>query len=218
MSEINQTMRKIQFKLGEFYHIYNRGNNKRQIFFDNVDFHRFLQGMEEFNTENPVGSLFLNSLRKKKGELRGQASQPLVEFVSYCLNPNHFHFIVKQNLDGGIQKFMHRLGTGYSYYFNGRHRGSGGLFQGPYKAIHVESNEYLLHLSAYVNLNNKVHEVSLFKSSWDEYQKGIKSLCNKEIILSQFKSGSDYLKFSKDTFRTIKKRKDMAKIMLEEKE
>lgn len=71
---------------------------------------------------------------------------------------------------------MHRLCTGFSKYFNGKHQRSGALFQGPFKAVHVDINEYLLHVSAYVNLNNRVHRLgrSASKSSWEEYLKGKK--------------------------------------------
>jgi len=52
---------------------------------------------------------------------------------------------------------MKRVSGGYSYYFNKRHQRSGTLFQGPFKAKHINDNNYLLHLSGYINLNNKVH-------------------------------------------------------------
>src|SRR3989344_6029483 len=142
-------MRKIKFTTGELYHIYNRGNNKRTIFSKPQDLNRFLQGMNDFNTINPIGSLYLNSFRK---ELRGSTSK-LVNFICYCLNPNHFHFIVKQTAEEGITKLMHRIGTGYTRYFNDQYENSGSLFQGRFKANLIDSNKYLLHLSAYINLN-----------------------------------------------------------------
>lgn len=107
------SVRKIQFAVGEFYHVYNRGTDKRTIFSDDQDFMRFLQSMEEFNGPNPVGSLYQNSFRKKQ-QLRSKASkfkdsdkeEKLVEIIAYCLNPNHYHFILQQVAEKGIEKFM----------------------------------------------------------------------------------------------------------------
>lgn len=212
-------MRKEIFVNGEFYHIYNRGNNKREVFLDRKDLQRFFQSMQEFNSEEPIGSLYLNSF--KENQHRNSTSR-LVDFLCFCLNPNHYHFIIVQLVDKGIEKFMHRLGTGYTKYFNEKHKNSGSLFQGRYKAIHINSNNYLLHLSAYVNLNYKVHQLRSstsqcgFKSSWDEYQKNFKGMCKKEIVLSQFKSREDYKRFAMNALVISRTRKDMEKLLLEE--
>lgn len=211
-------MRKINFENNQFYHVYNRGNNKRPIFLDRFDLQRFIQGIVEFNCEEPIGSIFENAFREPK--LGSLASKPrLVDVVAYCLNPNHFHLILKQQVDDGVSKFMHRQGTGYTKYFNEKYKNSGSLFQGPYKAIHVDSNEYLLHLSAYVNLNSEAHNRSIDNqeenktilsiSSWQEYVTGTSGLCNKDIILSQFNKISEYEKFALDSLATIRLRKDM---------
>ncbi len=207
-------MRKIEFANGEYYHIFNRGNNKRPIFIDDKDFSRFFQSMNEFNSIEPIGSIFENSFRKP---LLGSSASKLVDFACYCLNPNHFHFILKQIVDNGIQKFMHRIGTGYTKYFNKKYDFSGSLFQGKYKAIHIDSNEYLLHLSAYINLNDRVHQLgsSASKSSLGEYLAGSGGFCEKSIILSQFKSMVEYKKFAEDSLRVIRERKEMEKLLLE---
>jgi len=211
-------MRKIKFTTGELYHIYNRGNNKRTIFSKPQDLNRFLQGMNDFNTINPIGSLYLNSFRK---ELRGSTSK-LVNFICYCLNPNHFHFIVKQTAEEGITKLMHRIGTGYTRYFNDQYENSGSLFQGRFKANLIDSNKYLLHLSAYINLNGDAHSLrgsasQLSISSWNEYIQGDEhkknSLCNKKIILSQFKNLLEYKKFAEESLINIKFRKEMLELL-----
>src|SRR3989344_7139585 len=126
-------MRKEVFVNGGFYHIYNRGNNKRKVFLGRGDLERFFQSMQEFNSEEPIGSIHISSF--KEPLLRSSTSK-LVDFVCFCLNPNHYHFIIRQLTDKGIEKFMHRLGTGYTNYFNEKHKCSGSLFQGRYKAIH----------------------------------------------------------------------------------
>jgi len=211
-------MRDIKFTNGEFYHIYNRGNNKRPIFQHFFDLQRFFQSMDEFNVQGPIGSIYVNSFKKDLLSSSTTKSERLVDFVCYCLNHNHYHFLIKQLADGGITEFMHKLGSGYTRYFNEKYKLNGGLFQGRFKAIHVDSNDYLLHLSAYINLNNKVHKLSssttkLSKSSWDEYVRpaGSNNFCEKDIISSQFKNASGYRKFAEDSLRTIKDKKDLEK-------
>lgn len=209
-------MRKEEFANGEFYHIFNRGVDKREIFSDSFDSKRFFQGMDEFNCIQPIGSIYENSFLKEKNKSKSD-SKKLVNFVCYCLNPNHYHFMLEQLADNGIEKFMHRLGVGYTKYFNSKHKRTGSLFQGNFKAVHVDSNEYLLHLSAYINLNYKVHQLELGnlvsklgvpKSSFDEFiGKSKENFCKKEIILEQFKTPYEYEEYSYGSLEEIIKRR-----------
>ena len=112
-------MRKIKFINGEFYHIYNRGVEKRNIFEDQYDIQRFIQSMEEFNTINPIGSLYESSFLPDEIKAK-RKSKRLVNFIAYCLNPNHYHFILEQFVEQGVRQFMHRLSGGYTWYFNKR--------------------------------------------------------------------------------------------------
>jgi len=213
----NKKMRKVPFRKGEFYHIYNRGVDKRNIFSDQADFQRFFRSIAEFNTLEPIGSIFENSTKKKIKEKFGHRMSKLVNVVCYCVNPNHYHLILEQKAENGIEKFMQRLGNGYTKYFNHKHIRSGVLFQGRFKSIHIDSNEYLLHLSVYVNLNNLVHKIKfghpMSKSSWDEYIKNKSlNLCNNmEVILGQFKNKKEYENFAKDFVGSIIERKALAK-------
>src|SRR3989338_5941081 len=208
-------MRNIKFAIKEFYHIYNRGVDKRNIFMNSDDVNRFLFCMLVFNTEDPVGSIYLNFLEKKrKQKLRSSAphkSKKLVNFVAYCLNQNHYHFILEPLVEDGVQKFMHKLSTGYTNFFNEKYKRSGSLFQGKYKAIHVSSNEYLLYLSVYVNCNYKVHRglnkkwmSGLSISSFREYVGKVKKpFCFKDIILEQFGSLREYENYCGSTLSII---------------
>ncbi len=205
-------MRNITFAENEFYHVYNRGVDKRIIFNNSSDIERFFDSMKEFNKIEPIGSLHENIYDKKKG--REKEDGVLVRYVAYCLNPNHYHFILEQVAEKGIERFMHRLGTGYTKYFNTRYKRSGSLFQGRFKAIHIDSNEYLLHLSAYINLNSSIHTKtfgsSASKNSWDEYTtEGKSAFCTKGIILDQFSSKEDYRSFAKESEKDIIKRKEL---------
>jgi putative transposase len=130
---------------------------------------------------------------------------------------------MEQVTDRGIEKLMQRIGTGYTNYFNNKNKRPGSLFQGRFKAIHVDSNEYLLHLSAYVNLNDRVHQLGSpasklvnSMSSWREYTDKInktggnakRGICEKEIIFGQFRSKSEYKVFAVDSLKAIRERKD----------
>lgn len=211
-------IRKTPFVEGEYYHVYNRGVDKRNIFSDEFDVQRFFQSMEEFNAIDPIGSIYQNSFTKDTSSNQLGSSTPklkLVNFVSYCLNQNHYHFILEQVSDKGIEKFMHRLGTGYTNYFNKKNKRTGALFQGKFKAVHIGSNEQLLHVSAYVNLNDKVHQLGSrtpklmhSRSSWGEYVADHKNnFCSKDIILEQFKNIKEYQKFAESSLNDILKRK-----------
>lgn len=205
------------FAIGEFFHIYNRGVDKRIIFTDEHDIRRFFKSMLEFNTIDPIGSLYENSFRQLGGwtpKLTGK----LINIIAYCLNPNHFHLILEQLVDGGVSEFMKRLG-GYTSYFNNKYERSGALFQGKFKAVHIDSNEYLLHVGSYVNLNDRVHQLGgstpkLVKSmsSWREYtDKEIEGICEKEIILGQFGNIEEYKKFAFSSLESIIKKKEELK-------
>jgi len=216
--------RKTTFANGEVYHVYNRGTDKRDIFVEEYDQSRFLQSMIEFNTLDPIGSIYAHSFHKSD-QLRSQASklaseendeEKLVEIIAYCLNQNHYHFILKQVSDRGIEKYMQRIGTGYTKYFNSKYERSGVLFQGKFKAIHIDTNEYLLHASAYVNLNDRVHHFNQLrslasKSSWGAYV-GSGNIANgvpieKNIVLGQFRNPSEYAGFAENSLRgTLERR------------
>lgn len=213
----NCNMRKKPFVNKEYYHIFNRGVDKRKVFLDGNDFNRFLQSMDEFNSIAPIGSIYENSFNKKRIKL-GYSMSKLVNFVCYCVNPNHYHFLLEQVVDSGIEKFMQRLGNGYTKFFNNKYLRSGSLFQGRYKSVHIDSNEYLLHLSVYINLNDRIHRLghSMSKSSWDEYIGGDNySFCNKNIILDQFNKVKDYEVFANDSLEPIIQKKEMKNFLLE---
>jgi putative transposase len=135
-------MSKIRFFTGEHYHVYNRGIEKRDIFYDYADYSRFLNNLEKFNNND---ELAFNPEPKERTALVG--------VVAYCFMPNHFHLILQQKIDGGIPKYIQRLATGYTMYFNKRYERSGVLFQGGFKAKHIENDQYLFYLSRYVHLN-----------------------------------------------------------------
>jgi len=193
--------------VNEYYHIYNRGVGKKIIFKDDRDRIRFLFLILYFQAENnfPQISRIISSYVKHrvfdiKNEL---VLERFVELSSFALMPNHFHLIVKETKERGMGKYMQRVLNSYTKYFNTRYGVSGHLFEGPYKAVHIESNEQLLHLSAYIHLNprefNEWHKKEV-NFPWSSYQDYIKenrwrNLLKIEIITEQFKNKNEYKNF-----------------------
>ncbi len=213
-------MRKQPLISGEYYHIYNRGVDKRKIFLSNTDYHRFFTSMKEFNQADPIHSLYLHNQRKEKQAAGVRHLQKLVEIICYCLNPNHFHFILKQKENNGISEFMKRLGGGYTNYFNHYYKRSGVLFQGKFKSVHIETNAHLLYLSAYINRNYFIHgygnDFSWQYSSFLDYTgKGTGEICNTNIILDQFKNKNEYQEFMQKNALYMKEKKEAEKYLLE---
>ncbi len=182
-------MRKEPIVTGEYYHIYNRGVDKRDIFSDKKDLFRFIESVSEFNRKDSITSLA--NLRKTEIEAK-PLSEPQVAIVGYCLNPNHFHFILKQLIDGGISDFMKKLQGGYTYYFNVKNSRSGSLFQGTFKSHHIDEDIYFAKLLGYVNKNYAVHTIpknkkELVFSGDHEYE-------SKQFKLIDKKEAGDMLK------------------------
>jgi len=146
--------RKVDFSIGEFYHIYNRGTDKREIFLNPKDYDRFMSLLYLCNGQKSVNIREQFPKGASFGELRGfEHSETLVDIGVYCLMPNHFHLLILEKKEGGITKFMKKLATAYSMYFNKKNQRSGKLFEGHFKAEHVDEDEYLKYLFAYIHLN-----------------------------------------------------------------
>ena len=148
----------------EFFHCYNRGTDKRLIFSDQQDYVYFLKSLRAYNTEHTTGKLRLSEQLEKQDGQR----QPLVNIVTYCLLPNHYHLVLENVVDGGISKYLQRVSTGYTMYFNKKYGRSGSLFQGKFKSKHIASDQDLKQIIAYVYLNHRVHNLideKLFRSS-----------------------------------------------------
>src|SRR3989344_1655371 len=175
-------MRKDPLVTGFYYHIYNRGVDKRDIFMNKADLIRFALSVKEFNTVKPIGSIKDAMLNRKDSDV--QRPNPLVSIICYCFNPNHFHFIIKQEIDGGISEFFKRLLGGYTKYFNLIHKRSGALFQGRFKSNLLNDDAYFLKIRPYVNVNYLIHDIPKSKqyliwASDKEYNSGNFDLVSK---------------------------------------
>jgi putative transposase len=221
-------MRKTELANEEYYHIYNRGVDKRDVFLDISDYERFLLSMNLLNDERD--GLMLRWRDIKRADPRVQLldfqelnsrKNPAVEIVAYCLNPNHYHFILRQLRDNGIERFMQKLSTSYTNYFNVKCRRTGSLFQGRYKSVHINSNEYLLYLSAYVNMNNFIHGYSKkndwpYSSLFDYLGQRKSDFINIDTVAKQFNNPKEYEKFAKNNALYMREKKELEKYLLEE--
>lgn len=131
-----------QFVENGYYHIYNRGVEKRDIFLDEHDYAVFLSLLKRYLDPTIV--------------YKGSDPHPLsskIDLLAFCLMPNHFHLFAKQKTKNGITKLVRAICTNYVMYFNKKYDRVGTLFQGKYKAVMVENDIYFLHLSRYIHLN-----------------------------------------------------------------
>lgn len=139
------------FAPGEFYHIYNRGTDKRIIFQETSDYTRFVDLLYLANTTVRIN--VRDTVSNHGSVWNYERVDTLVSIGAYCLMPNHFHILLTPQIDGGIGMFMNKLCTSYSMYFNKKYERTGSLFQGPYKSRHAATDQYLKYLYAYIHLN-----------------------------------------------------------------
>ena len=177
-------IRKTSFAVGEYYHLYNRGNNKAEIFFDKEDYDHFIKLLYLCNT---VKSIVVRDVGKNHYNFdRGNT---LVNIGAFCLMPNHFHILVKEKEDGGISSFMKKLGTAYVMYLNTRYERSGGLFESKFKSEHVNNDRHLKYLFSYIHLN----PLKLVDKNWKV--KGLKDKSKASNYLNSYTYSSlaDYI-------------------------
>lgn len=184
-----------------YYHVYNRGVEKRMIFQDDQDYKVFLNYLKTYldpptiDIEPKFVTINSNSFYSQPRPLNNFSKE--IELLAYCLMPNHFHLLIKQNSQRSIEKFTKSLLSKYSTYFNKRNERVGGLFQGPYKAVLIEDESYLLHLSRYIHLNPSLHtNISPINHPYSSYSDYLGLIHTKwvkpDLILSFFKNAQKY--------------------------
>lgn len=192
---------------GEYYHVFNRGVAKLPTFISEHDYQQAMLGLNYYRFIKPPIKLsrFKRLNLQGKTELLAKMSQSenkLVDIISFVLMPNHFHFLLKQVADNGVARFLSLFTNSYTRYFNTRLQRPGPLFQGVFKAVRVESNAQLLHLSRYIHLNPYVSGIVKLKdlpsypwSSLRVYLSETNDFIEPRIIISQFKNSSAYWDF-----------------------
>ena len=177
--------RTLDFSVDEYYHVYNRGTDKRDIFLDDADRNRFIKLLFIANGTNPfvfrdfpIGVPYVEIDR---GEL-------ITSIGAYCLMSNHFHILLKETSEDGISKFIGKLLTSYSSYFNKKYKRTGSLFEGTFKATHVDSDEYLKYLLSYIHLN----PVKVIDPNWKENAIANRNTAKKYLESYHYSSYVDY--------------------------
>ena len=156
-------MEREPFALGEWYHCYSRGVDKRRTFQSTSDYRRFIQNLYLTNSDKPIHrSDFQNTTHEHI--LQIPRGKPLVAIGAFCLMPNHFHLLLQEKTEGGISKFMRSLGTAYAMYFNIKHDRVGNLFVKPFRSRRVEDDRYLRKVAQYIHLN----PIEIFEPGWKE--------------------------------------------------
>lgn len=229
-------MRNISFTEKEIYHIYNRGVEKRNIFLDEEDRFRFVHNLFEFNDEAPAANIYYKEniltnknqsyeTKSRKIEIETKRRKLIVDILIFVLMPNHFHLLLRQRQGEGIAQFMHKLGIGYTMYFNKKYERVGSLFQGTYKAVLARRDAHLLYLPYYIHLNSldlkfpewRTGEIKNYKEAmnflenyrWSSYldyigKKNFPSVTQRKF-LTEFLGGPK--KYKEETGKWLKERK-----------
>jgi hypothetical protein len=193
------SIRKIPLVDGEYYHIYNRGNNKQIIFLDDEDRERFIKLLYLCNSTKSV-NFKENIVQAKINAWNFDRGNQLVAIGAWVLMPNHFHLYItslpkqgfgnsSKNEQNNITHFMSKLCTAYSKYFNKKYNRTGSLFEGKFKSVHVKDEIQAKYLFSYIHLN----PIKLIQSDWKEV--GIKNKTESINFLNTYKWNSyhDYL-------------------------
>jgi len=201
-----------------YCHLYNRGVDKRVIFYDDIDRQRFIDSLRLARLSvSPSLSWLKKQIKGGKisssdiKKLEEKYGPPLLDIISYSLMPNHFHFQVKELIEKGVSKFFRKLGTSYAMYFNVKYERVGRLFESQYKSVLIETDEQLMHLSRYIHINpinsSKIN-TSLAKLKtypWTSLPDYLgtreQSFCNPSEVMAFFKSPDDYWRFLKGAIK-----------------
>lgn len=221
-------MRKVVFANGEVYHTFNRGIDQRPTFTTKKEYMRALKALDLYRFSNPPLKLTKALLLEKEMEriffLRlNKEGKKLAEIISYCLMPNHFHLLLRQKLESGISKFLSNLSNSYTRYFNTKHERLGPIFEGMFKAVRIENDRQLVHVSRYIHLNPVtsfvIKETELDTYPWSslpEFLGGREGeICDKELVLDLFSSKERYRNFVHDQIDYAKKLEAIKHLTLE---
>ncbi len=200
--------RKVPLVEGFYYHVLNRGIADTRVFNNNWNYKRFLNYIFYYQNINVPGrySYFIQLSRVQRKSILdelGKEKKFHADLICFCLMPTHFHLLLKQNTEDGISKFLSQITNSYTRYLNSTLSRKGPIFQGTFKAVKINSEEQLMHLSRYIHLNP--YSSGLVKdlkdlvnypySSFFEYVNLETNRCQKEIILNKFKSKKSYRDF-----------------------
>jgi putative transposase len=193
----------------EYYHVFNRGVARNPTFLSKSDYEQALLTLSYYSFSNLPMKLSrykeLGTDERKRLLSNVHSSTKYVEILSFVLMPNHFHFLLKQNVDKGVSTFISQFTNSYTRYFNTKQKRVGPLFQGAFKAVHIETAEQILHVSRYIHLNPitsfVINEKQLSTYQWSSlpfFLNESQSFINKEPVLAHFSSVKNYETFVLD--------------------
>ncbi len=188
----------------EFYHLLNRGVDKRRVFMDKIDYSRFLYDLIEFNNINNVSTNNSRNAIDKKDltDIGCPSNERLVNVHFFCLMPNHYHLLVSPNVENGIALFMKKLNMGYTKYFNERYKRSGALWQGKYKSVLIKDDAHFIWIPYYIHFN----PLDLKMPEWRKGEIQNRKLAGKYLQSYRWSSHNDYLG-NKTSFSNITNRR-----------
>ena len=229
-----------QIVVGEIYHIVIKAVEGLKLFRDEKDYFRMIHDLFEFNDERAVSSNFRMSQKSKlAGNLMNKKRNMLVEILAFCLMSNHVHLLVRQFKDGGISKFMRKIGAGYSAYHNRKYRRAGHVFQGRYKIVHIANDNQLKAVFVYIHTNpvailfpgwkkngiktKNLERVIVFLekeyrwSSYPDYlgNKNFPSISVREWLINEMGGVKEFKRFVNDWLQTKKELAEMGNIIIE---
>lgn len=204
--------RKIPLISGEIYHVFNRSIAKQPIFNTKRDYNRFLEAINYYKfLDTPFRfSHFFRMDSKERASLMEnlKKNNKLVQILAFCIMPNHFHLLVRQLEDNGILTLVKNIQNSYAKYFNIKYKRTGSLFQEQFKAIRLETDEQLLHVSRYIHINPLTAYIvkniaELISYPWTSFMDYVgnneRDIINTSEILAFFPSGKkDFLRFNRD--------------------
>jgi len=211
----------------EIYHVYNRGIDRRPTFTTIREHQRAIESIKFYRfADTPLRlSKFLRLEEERKNEVLQmlQRNDKLIQILCYCLMSNHFHLLLKQNADKGIAKFLSNFQNSFTRYFNTRHNRDGSLFLNQFKAVRIETEEQLLHVSRYIHLNpytgfviKSLEELEKYPwSSFPDYLKTTTTFVEKDMILGYFRNANQYKRFVFDQADYQKKLKATEHLIFE---
>ena len=200
--------RKTPLVAGQFYHVFNRSIARLPIFKNKRDYERMMRTINYYRYPNPpLRFSFFDRLPadKKEDFLKDlkDTKIPMVEIISYCLMPNHFHFLLRPLTDFGVSHFVRDIQHSYSKYFNTKNDRSGSLFQGMFKAVLIETDEQFIHVSRYIHLNpvsSYLIEINALRSyPWSSFKDlenfADSTFVNFQPIMEHYKTAGAYRRF-----------------------
>lgn len=199
--------RTVPFVSNQVYHVFNRSIARLPIFIGKNDYERVLDLIRYYRFSKPPlrFSHYKRLPIEKKVEFEKSFmldENSMLDILAYCIMPNHFHFLLKPKKDNAVSDFMRNLQNSYSKYFNTKRERTGSLFQFMFRAVRMETDQQLLHVSRYIHLNPvtsyliEVKGLETYEwSSFKDYVFDTSSFVNKEMVLGNFISGQKYKKF-----------------------